>query len=73
MVVKLNADKLQAIRMSRNMTQSYVAERGDTTERYIRDLESGKKVNPSANVLCRICRVLGVSMDDVMEIQQEES
>ena len=71
-MVKLNASKIQELRISRDMTQAHLAELGNTTERYIRDLESGKKCNPSAVLLCRIAHALGNSTEELLEIDDED-
>ena len=70
-MVKLNGSKLQQLRISRDMTQAKLAERSETTERYLRDLESGKKYNLSASLLYRFANVLDVSMEELLEIQEE--
>lgn len=50
-----------------------LAEQGDTSERYIRDLERGQKRNPSASVVCSLSRALGLAaMDELMEITEED-
>lgn len=72
MQVKLNAGKLKAIRKARKLTQSGLAEQSGSTDRYIRDLESGRKDNPSAALLFQMCSALGVSMDELMEIRENQ-
>ena len=72
MLAKFNADKLRAARANRNMTQEMLAERCDTTDRYIRDLEAGRKDMPSAALVCRFSLALDVPMESLMDIVQEE-
>ena len=69
-MVKLDSQKLKQTRIDRNLTVEFVAEQGNTTERYLRDLESGRKFNPSAAILFGIAQSLSVSMEDL--ITQEE-
>ena len=72
MMAKFNADKLRAARANRNMTQEMLAERCNTTDRYIRDLEAGRKDMPSAALVCRFSLALDVPMESLMDIVQEE-
>ena len=71
MMAKFNADKLRAARANRNMTQETLAERCNTTDRYIRDLESGRKDMPSATLVCQFSMALDVPMEYLMDIVQE--
>ena len=71
MMAKFNADKLRAARANRNMTQEMLAERCNTTDRYIRDLESGRKDMPSATLVCQFSIALDVPMEYLMDIVQE--
>ena len=72
MLAKFNADKLRTARIERNITQETLAERCDTTDRYIRDLEAGRKDMPSAALVCRFSLALDVPMESLMDIVQEE-
>ena len=69
-MVRLDSQKLKQTRIDRNLTVEFVAEQGNTTERYLRDLESGRKFNPSAAILFGIAQSLSVPMEDL--ITQEE-
>ena len=71
-MIRLNGFRLQQVRISRQMTQAQLAEHGDTSERYIRKLESGGKCNPSAVILYRIARALEIPMEELMESREEE-
>lgn len=72
MLAKFNAQKLRAAREGRCMTQETLAERCDTTDRYIRDLETGRKDMPSAALVCRLSVALNVPMESLMDIIQEK-
>ena len=72
MMARFNADKLRTARIERNITQETLAERCDTTDRYIRDLEAGRKDMPSAALVCRFSLALDVPMESLMDIVQEE-
>ena len=66
-MAKINALRLQAVRKDMQITPSALAEKVNTTVRCIRDLEKGRKNNPSALVLYNISRALGVSMEYLIE------
>lgn len=72
MLAKFNAQKLRAARERQCLTQEALAERCDTTDRYIRDLETGRKDMPSAALVCRLSLALGLPMEDLMEINEEK-
>lgn len=72
MLAKFNADKLRTARIKRKMTQELLAERCNTTDRYIRDLESGRKDMPSAALVCQFSLALDVPMEALMDIIQEK-
>jgi len=46
-MVIFNGEKLKSVRESLNKTQVELAEAADTTDRYVRSLESGEKKDPS--------------------------
>ena len=72
-MVILNGSKLREIRISKNIRQSDVAEAAETTERYIRELESGRKCDPSARIVYGCASCLGVAMEDLMTVREEEN
>ncbi|MFR8255332.1 MAG: helix-turn-helix domain-containing protein [Ruthenibacterium sp.] len=73
MQAKFNGQKVRTLRKMKKLSQAMLAEQGDTSERYIRDLERGQKRNPSASVVCSLSRTLGLAaMDELMEITEED-
>lgn len=60
MQAKFNGQKVRTLRKMKKLSQAMLAEQGDTSERYIRDLERGQKRNPSASVVCSLSRALGL-------------
>ena len=70
MPVVFDGEKLRAMRMELNYTQAELAEAADTTIRYLRDMEKGRKQNPSAVVVCRLCAALRVPMECVMSEEE---
>ena len=73
MLVRFSGEVLRAERERQGFTQAGLAARTDSSIRHIRALESGKKRNPSAKLLCKIAKVLDVPMETFMLIQYEES
>lgn len=67
---ELNREKLKKIREENNLTQEQLAELSNISDRHLRNMETAS-TNPSADVLCRISRVLDVPMDDLMMIHGE--
>ena len=65
-MVRLDSQKLKQARIDRNLTLEFVAEQGNTTPRYLRDLESGRKFNPSIAILFGIARSLSVPMEELI-------
>lgn len=61
MQAKFNGQKVRTLRKMKKLSQAMLAEQGDTSERYIRDLERGQKRNPSASVVCSLSRALGLA------------
>ena len=72
MQAKFDSAKLRKARLERGISQSVLAENADTTIRYIRDLESGAKDNPSAVLLYQMSAALGVPMEEFMAVVEEE-
>lgn len=71
-MVMLDGPKLRRIREAKNLRQSDVAEAANTSERYIRDLESGRKRDPSARIVYGCASCLGVAMEELMTVLEED-
>lgn len=69
MIVLFAAKKLQLERKRRDLTQAMLAERADTSERYVRSLETHEKKNPSAVMVFRLSRALQLNMEDLMMVK----
>lgn len=72
MPAKFSAQKLRLVRKQKKISQMFLAELCDSSDRYIRDLELGRKANPSATIVCMLSRALDVPMDELMEYKQED-
>ena len=68
MQVIFYSELLKEARLKKNMTQEELAECCNSSDRYIRDLENGKKVHPSADMLYRIASTLEIPMDALVGI-----
>ena len=66
------SSRLKEARLQKNLTQEQLAEACQTSDRYIRDLESGRKSHPSAEMVCLLASTLEISMTDLMSVQSEE-
>ena len=65
-------ERLKEARLKKNLTQEELAERCGSSDRYIRDLEKGRKVNPSADLVCQIASALDIPMEALFGAGQEE-
>ena len=64
--------RLQQRRKEKHLTQEMLAELSDCSTRYLRDLETGIKRNPSGALLCQITCILEVSAEELFVIQQDD-
>lgn len=72
MQVVFQYERLKEARRKKNMTQEELAERCGSSDRYIRDLEKGRKVHPSAELIFQIAAALEISVETLMENGREE-
>ena len=68
--VELNREKLRQIREQNSLTQEELAELSEISDRHLRNIETVSTM-PSAKVLCRICHVLNITMDELMTTYNE--
>ena len=64
--------RLKQARLQKNITQEQLAEACQTSDRYIRDLECGRKSHPSAEVVCLLASTLDIPMTELMAVRPEE-
>ncbi len=72
MQVIFRFDQLKRARINKKMTQEDLAARCNTSDRYIRDLEHGRKTRPSAEMLCLLAANLDIPMDELVDVLPEE-
>ena len=72
MQVSFNGEKFKAERKLCQLSQISLAEQAETTERYLRDLEHGRKDNPSAAMVYRLSYALKIQMEDLMLVREDE-
>jgi transcriptional regulator with XRE-family HTH domain len=58
---------LKALREQREWSMAELAKKADVTDAYIAQLETGKRKNPSLEVLRRIAKALGVPVGELLE------
>jgi transcriptional regulator with XRE-family HTH domain len=58
---------LKALRTDKDMGLRELATKAKVPPGYLAELESGKKKNPSLDVLKRLARALGVPVTDLLE------
>jgi len=58
---------LRKLRTERGMSMADLAKKASITDAYIANLETGKKANPSLDVLKRLARALGVPVGELLE------
>ena len=73
MKISFHSERLKKARLQKNLTQEALAERCDSSERYIRDLENGRKAHPSAEMLYRIASTLEIPMESLVDIEEKET
>ena len=73
MLAEFSGRKLRNACKKKDITQEALAEQAGASDRYVRDLESGRKSNPSAVLLCQMPKALDIPMDDLMELLAEDS
>lgn len=71
MLARFDYKKFLSTRKAKNLTQATVAAAANTIIRYVRDMEKGKKSNPSATILYGLSAALDVPMESLMTEQKE--
>jgi len=71
MRVVFRSDQLKRARLKKKLTQEDLAAQCNTSDRYIRDLERGRKSHPSAEMLCLMAATLEIAMDELIDTEEE--
>lgn len=58
---------VRTLRRDRGLSQAALAAKAGVTDAYIAQLETGKKKNPSLDVLKRLAKALGVPVAELLE------
>lgn len=66
------ADRLRAARTAAGLTQHELGRLSDTGRTYIAQVEIGRITNPGAYTLYAVCAVLGLRMEDLMNVPRVE-
>ena len=72
MRVVFRSDQLKRARLKKKLTQEDLAAQCNTSDRYIRDLERGRKTRPSAEMLCLLATSLEIPMAELVDVKEEE-
>ncbi len=64
-------ERIKQERLKRKWTQEELAYNCGSSDRYIRDLENGRKLHPSADMICRIASALEIPME-TLYVEAEE-
>ena len=67
--IKLIGKRIKEVRTARNMPQMLLAEKCDISDPYLSYIECGRK-KPSLEVIVRIAKELGTSVDSLLEGNQ---
>jgi len=63
--------KIKQLRVEKNLSQSYLAEKTELNRAYLSALENGKK-NVTLDVLCKIALCLEVPLSELFEASRDE-
>lgn len=70
-MVTFSGKKLREVRKSRGISQALLAEKADSSIRYIRSLEVGEKSNPSVKLIYLVSIALAIPMEDLLEVEED--
>ncbi len=71
MAVFFNGKKLRDTRKALSLTQEKLAEFSGLSDRHLRTLET-RQVDPSFSSVFRICRAVGISMEELATVTDED-
>jgi XRE family transcriptional regulator of biofilm formation len=64
--------RIQRLRVQRNMSQTDLAERSGVKQSLISRIERGSRPNPTADVLRRLARTLGCTTDYLVGMHEQD-
>lgn len=64
-IVRLFAERLREVRLSRGMTQAELSSQAEVTETYVSRLESARAA-PGIDLVARLAKALGASVSDLL-------
>jgi transcriptional regulator with XRE-family HTH domain len=70
MFLRLLAERIKTLRLSKGWSQERLAERAAMQRSYLADLERGNR-NPSVRTLVKVANALGVALPALFEEQQK--
>lgn len=60
------SDSLNKLRTEKEYSQAFLAKKCNLLRTTYRDIESGKSKNPTLFQICRLCRGLGITPNDLI-------
>lgn len=64
--------RITQIRRKRRMSITYLSKISGVARGYISSLEQGFYDNPSVNVICKLCKALGCTPNDLIDCQNDD-
>jgi transcriptional regulator with XRE-family HTH domain len=65
--------KVKEIRISKNMTVKEVADQANTSTQLIKNIEEGRRKDPQISSIIKVCKGLGISIEELMNNEPAES
>ncbi|MDP4147425.1 MAG: helix-turn-helix transcriptional regulator [Bacillota bacterium] len=64
-------DNIKRISAEKSITIYRLAKEGELSNSYLSEIVNNKKTNPSIDILRRICKVLKVSIEELIAVEKE--
>lgn len=64
--------RLKELRKRKRWSQSKLSKISGVARGYISEIESGKYTNPTADVICRLCKALGCTPSDLIICEEDD-
>jgi transcriptional regulator with XRE-family HTH domain len=64
-MVETFGEKLRRFRKARNLSQAQLGSKAKTNQGHIADLENSRIINPGSDLMSRLARALGISIEEL--------
>lgn len=68
---RFSGKKVRSLRKASKLSQQKLTDKSGVSDRYLRELESGRKNNPSIEVLSNLSDALDCSVDDFLDTVEQ--